>query len=52
MLFSGTAVAQSEEDEAVRRIEAEAKRHEMESSPSDFEKPRNAWKRLRGELLK
>lgn len=36
VLFSGTAIAQSEEDEAVRRIEVEAKRHEMESSREEY----------------
>ena len=36
LLFSGAAVAQSEENEAARRIEAEAKRDEMESSRAEY----------------
>ena len=49
LLFSGTAVAQSGENEEAQRIEAEAKREEMESNRAEysehFGKPRNAWNR-------
>jgi C-terminal processing protease CtpA/Prc len=47
LLFSGTAVAQSEENEEAQRIEAEAKRDEMESNRAEYsERLREAEERM------
>ena len=47
LLFSGTAVAQSEENEESRRIEAEAKQDKMESSRAEYsERLREAEERM------